>query len=152
MAGVTGSPYFPGGLGTTTFNANAFLTFEMGPSQAMQLQWATYYDAADEAGISRLYGGIHIATDDFVGRIKGSFIGKTAWGRAQKYFNGQITCPADFDASGSLGINDIFAFISAWFNSAATGPVGNPADFNEDGVVNVQDIFAFLNAWFVGCP
>ena len=35
------------------------------------LQAATYYDAADQAGISRLYGGIHISADDFGGRQHG---------------------------------------------------------------------------------
>ena len=35
------------------------------------LQWATYADAADDAGISRLYGGIHIEADDFAGRRLG---------------------------------------------------------------------------------
>jgi hypothetical protein len=50
------------------------------------LTWATYYDAADEAGISRLYGGIHPAADDFPGRIIGSQIGLLAYDKAQEYF------------------------------------------------------------------
>ena len=41
----------------------------------MTLQWATYYDAADMAGQSRLYGGIHIPADDFNGRQTGSACG-----------------------------------------------------------------------------
>ena len=152
MASITGSPYFPGGIGTYNFPANSFLTFELGPSQPLQLQWATYFDAADEAGISRLYGGIHIATDDFAGRIQGSRIGKTAWARALKLFQGRVTCPADFDASGAVNVADIFAFINAWFDASVLGTFASPADFDEDGSVNVQDIFAFLSAWFVGCP
>jgi hypothetical protein len=52
------------------------------------LQWARYYDAADEAGISRLWGGIHVRSDDFKGRIMGSEIGIAAWFRAQQYFAG----------------------------------------------------------------
>ncbi len=151
LAGITGSPYFPGGLGTYDFPANAFLKFEIGPSQNMQLQWATYYDAADDAGISRIYGGIHISSDDLTGRRNGEVVGKLVWAKSQKYFQGRITCPADFDGSGSLSVGDILSFIAAWFNATATGPVGSVADFNEDGAVNVQDIFAFLNSWFVGC-
>ena len=50
---------------------------EPGPTTDVPLQWATYYDAADQAGISRLYGGIHIAgrrlrrTQDRVGVRQG---------------------------------------------------------------------------------
>ena len=54
----------------------------------MPLQWATYYDAADQAGISRLYGGIHIPADDFAGRGPGSICGKAAWALASQYFDG----------------------------------------------------------------
>lgn len=151
LASITGSAYFPGGLATRSFPANAFLSFEQGPSENLQLQWATYYDAADEAGISRLYGGIHISADDLTGRVLGSRVGKTAWSRAQKYFRGQISCPADFNASGTLGVDDIFDFVNAWLANASLDPTANPADFDENGTVQVADIFAFLNAWFGGC-
>ena len=57
----------------------------------MTLQWATYYDAADEAGISRLYGGIHVPADDFAGRIMGSRIGKDAYARALEVFAATAT-------------------------------------------------------------
>ena len=85
---LTGSPYFPGGLGEFLAPANAFLKFELGPTTDVRLQWASYYDAADQAGLSRLYGGIHPAIDDFTGRIVGSQVGIDAWNRAAKYFDG----------------------------------------------------------------
>jgi hypothetical protein len=53
------------------------------------LQWATYYDAADQAGQSRLFGGIHVQADDFTGRIVGSACGKDAWALAQRYYAGR---------------------------------------------------------------
>ncbi len=84
---MTGSEYFPGGLGTWTIPAGD-LEFEAGPSQDVQLQWATYYDAADQAGLSRIYGGIHIAADDFRGRLMGSQCGKDAWQLANRYWDG----------------------------------------------------------------
>ncbi len=84
----TGSSYFPGGLGTFDVTANRLLQFEIGPSTDVQLQWAQYYDAADQAGLSRLYGGIHTAEDDFAGRIAGAQIGVLAWDRAERYFTG----------------------------------------------------------------
>jgi hypothetical protein len=91
LVGITGSQWFPGGLGTFTAPSNTFLTFEQGPSQAVELQWASYYDAADQAGISRLYGGIHVSVDDLIGRITGSQVGMGVWAQAQKYFDGSIT-------------------------------------------------------------
>ena len=51
-----------------------FLAFEAGPSETIHLQWATYYGAADEAAISRLYGCIHPSVDDLPGRVLGSRI------------------------------------------------------------------------------
>ena len=87
MTAFTGSEYFPGGLGTWT-KAQGDLTVEEGPSADVTLQAATYYDAADQAGISRLFGGIHIPADDFNGRIIGSECGKDAWALAQQYFAG----------------------------------------------------------------
>jgi hypothetical protein len=87
LAAYTGSPYFPGGLFTQTFPPG-YLKFERGPSAPVTLEWATYYDAADQAGISRLFGGIHIAIDDFAGRRLGSGIGKKAYALASRYFAG----------------------------------------------------------------
>ncbi|MEQ9453842.1 MAG: vanadium-dependent haloperoxidase [Phycisphaeraceae bacterium] len=88
LAAITDSDYFPGGLGTYDFPAANSLFFEYGPSEPIQLQWATYFDAADEAGLSRLYGGIHVRADDLPGRIIGAEIGQDVWALANLYFNG----------------------------------------------------------------
>jgi hypothetical protein len=88
LAGVTGSPFFPGGLGGFSAPAGRFLTFEGGPSVAVQLQWATYFDAADQAGQSRLWGGIHLQPDDLQGRKVGAAVGRAALGRARGYIEG----------------------------------------------------------------
>lgn len=90
---MTGSPFFPGGMGTFHFEANEFLEFENGPSSDVTLQWATYYDAADQAGISRLYGGIHIAADDVVGRRLGSQVGFDAFRKAHALRYGALADP-----------------------------------------------------------
>jgi hypothetical protein len=55
------------------------------------LQWATYYDAADEAGISRIWGGIHPPIDNLVGRRIAAQVGKGVWALAQQYFDGSVT-------------------------------------------------------------
>jgi hypothetical protein len=92
LAQITGSEYFPGGLAEALF-APDFLHFESGPSEEIRLQWATYFDAADEAGISRLWGGIHVPADDFGGRIMGSAIGIDAYQFAHEHF-GVVPEPA----------------------------------------------------------
>jgi hypothetical protein len=85
LTGITGSEYFPGGLGEWRVPADG-LEFEAGPDEDVVLQWATYADAADQAGISRLYGGIHVRADDLVGRRMGAEVGHAAWVRAQEHF------------------------------------------------------------------
>jgi hypothetical protein len=86
MTLATGSAYVPGGLGEAVVPKDTALTFEKGPSVAFKLQWATWYDAADQAGQSRLWGGIHIEPDDFVGRRTGGVIGAKAFAKAETYF------------------------------------------------------------------
>ncbi len=87
LTGFTGSEYFPNGLAELTVPAGS-LKFEAGPSGDVVLQWATYFDAADQAGISRLYGGIHISADDLTGRKVGAECGQAAWAAARRYYAG----------------------------------------------------------------
>lgn len=55
-------------------------------------------------------------------------------------------CRADADASGSLGVGDVFRFLGLWFSNSPF------ADFNSDPGVTLQDLFDFLSAYFSGCP
>jgi hypothetical protein len=87
MTAFTGSSYFPGGLHEVPVPAGS-LKVEHGPTEDVTLEWATYFDAADSAGISRLYMGIHIPADDFNGRRVGSECGRDAWALAGEYFEG----------------------------------------------------------------
>jgi hypothetical protein len=89
LTGFTGTSYFPGALYEWRVPAGS-LAIEGGPSEDVPLQWATYFDAADAAGISRLYMGIHVSPDDFGGRKVGSQCGKAAWTLAQKFFAGEV--------------------------------------------------------------
>lgn len=81
LTAFTGDPYAPGGMFTHTVPAGGFI-HEAGPDEPITLQWATYFDAADEAGLSRIPGGIHVRADDFEGRRIGSQVGRMAWDRA----------------------------------------------------------------------
>ena len=85
LTAMTGSEFFPGGLGEWMIPRDS-LDFEAGTENGVRLQWATFRDAADQAGISRLYGGIHVPVDDFQGRIMGAEIGIAAWEKALEYF------------------------------------------------------------------
>lgn len=87
MTAFTGSKWFPGGLGTYTLPG---LVNEAGPTEPVTLQWASYYDAADQVGLSRIWGGIHPPADDFAGRRVGADVGKSAWALVQKFFNGSV--------------------------------------------------------------
>jgi len=58
------------------------------PARDVTLRWASFSDAADQAGISRRYGGIHFEQGDLDGRKTGRRIGAQAWDRAQAYFRG----------------------------------------------------------------
>lgn len=64
--------------------------FESGitPAETVTLEWDTFSDAADEAGLSRIYGGIHFEDGDINGRTLGSEVGQTVWSDAQFYIQG----------------------------------------------------------------
>lgn len=85
LAAFTGSEYFPGGPVVVKVEAGT-LRHEAGPSADVDLRWATYRQAADEAGASRIWGGIHIPADDVAGREVGAEVGRAAWDRAQELF------------------------------------------------------------------
>lgn len=78
LAEFTGSAYFPNGLFTHTVEPG-FLRHEEGPSQPVELQWATFADASTEAGLSRRPGGIHPPVDDIAGRELGAVVGAEVW-------------------------------------------------------------------------
>jgi hypothetical protein len=58
------------------------------PSHDVTLRWDTFTQAANQAGLSRRYGGIHFERGDLVGRAAGRVVGVQAWARAQAYFRG----------------------------------------------------------------
>ena len=89
LTAFTGSRFFPGGLARYAIPAGG-LTFEHGPTTDVVLEWATYSDAADQAGQSRLFGGIHIEADDFTGRRLGAVCGQAAWRLATEYFTNTV--------------------------------------------------------------
>jgi hypothetical protein len=52
------------------------------PVAPVTLKWDTFLAAANQAGISRRYGGIHFKAADLTGRAVGRVIGSQAWEKA----------------------------------------------------------------------
>ncbi len=86
LESFTGSDEFGASV---TFNPGES-RFEPGetPTEPLTLEWDTFSEAADEAGISRLYGGIHFTDGDVNGGILGEQVGQAVWDKTQFFING----------------------------------------------------------------
>jgi hypothetical protein len=60
----------------------------LAPARDVTLSWATFSDAAAEAGFSRRYGGIHFAQGDLDARSTGRAVARQCWATALTYFDG----------------------------------------------------------------
>jgi hypothetical protein len=58
------------------------------PRQTVTLSWNKFEDAANEAGLSRRYGGIHWLDGDTYSRDLGKKLGEGAYSLAEKLWNG----------------------------------------------------------------
>ena len=156
---LTGTPYFPGGLGSYHMEQNQFLVFEEGPSVSFDLQWATYYDAANESALSRMWGGIHPPMDDGRGRAIGQQVGIDAFFCAEGYAFPQYAmgcggsgflpsgeCPGDFNGDAVVNISDLLPFLSAVSN-----PWTGPFDLDNNGIVGAPDLLLFLSVFGEPC-
>jgi hypothetical protein len=59
------------------------------PAVPVTLSWPTFSDAADQAGMSRRYGGIHFEEDDLAGRALGRLVANEVWNKAMTYIEGR---------------------------------------------------------------
>lgn len=144
MTVMTGSPYFPGGMGEFFCPQNEFLVFEEGPSIDITLQWASYRDASDQTSMSRIWGGIHPPADDLPGRIMGKQIGLGAFGKAFQHFEG-ATVKGDINCDGVVDIDDIPPLVDVMVGSNGNPCHNAAADVNIDGVADSTDIQEFLD-------
>lgn len=58
------------------------------PAANVVLSWPTFSAAANEACLSRRYGGIHFPQGDIASRVLGAQVGGTAWTKARKFIRG----------------------------------------------------------------
>lgn len=100
----------------------------------------TVLESASTAAIQ--FTNVTLANAGFYRCIISSPCGNTTSTAARLTVN---PCPADFNASGTVTVQDIFDFLNAYFASSSE------ADMNGSGTVTVQDIFDFLNHYFAGC-
>ena len=59
------------------------------PASPVTLSWPTFTAAADQAGLSRRYGGIHFYSGDYNARMLGNLLGRGAYSKAQAYIQGK---------------------------------------------------------------
>ena len=146
MTLLTGSPWFPGGLGEYVAPADDFLVFEQGPSVEVRLQWASYRDASDQCSLSRIWGGIHPPADDIPGRLMGLVIGPQAWDHASQFFGPTAECPGDLNGDGQVNGQDLGILLLEW------GCEGTcEADLNGDDAVDGADLGIFFVAFGTSC-
>ena len=86
LASFTGSQRF--GLSVTVPAGSSMIEPGAVPARPVTLSFRTFADAADEAGRSRRYGGIHFQAGDLDGRELGRRVGANAWAKAGGYFGG----------------------------------------------------------------
>jgi hypothetical protein len=156
MTGITGDPFFPGGMGTFLCPQNEFLIFEEGPTTDVTLQWATYRDASDQCSLSRIWGGIHPSTDDIPGRRMGIVIGEQSVEFSDMYFSGNVgplcgvdadgNCMADLDGNGEQELGDFLVFLSEFGLSGIY-----VSDLDGDMFVTTGDLLFFLQYYGCNC-
>ena len=84
---VTGSDAF--GAAVTVEAGSSRLEPGRVPAEDLTLHWNTFSAAAEEAGRSRRYGGIHFRQGDLAGRAVGRAVGARAWRLAIRYRTGE---------------------------------------------------------------
>jgi hypothetical protein len=72
---------------SSLIKAGSLTTESNMPSKDVTVSWPTFTAAADEAGMSRRFGGIHFEDGDLVGRKIGRDVADQAWKKAQTHFN-----------------------------------------------------------------
>lgn len=86
LMSVTGSDVF--GASVTLASGSSPVEPGQVPASDITLSWPTFSAAADEAGISRRFGGIHFSSGDLEGRALGRLIGAKVWQRTRAHFDG----------------------------------------------------------------
>jgi uncharacterized protein DUF6851/vanadium-dependent haloperoxidase-like protein len=84
LSAFTGSDHF--GYAVTAKAGTSPVEPGSVPATDLTLTFATFSDAANQAGMSRRYGGIHFKEGDLQSRALGRLVGAQAWAKAKSYF------------------------------------------------------------------
>lgn len=87
LRNFTGSDKF--NYGVTIANGTSRVEPGLTPAQNVTLVWPTFTAAANEAGISRIYGGIHFNAGDQAGRALGKKVGTAVWEKCVAMWTGK---------------------------------------------------------------
>ena len=79
----TGSDDF--GQSITVAPGSSLIEPGLTPAVPVTLHWTTFTEAADQAGMSRRYAGIHFETDDVAGRALGRLAAGEVWKKSMTY-------------------------------------------------------------------
>lgn len=58
------------------------------PQSKILLDWPTFTSAANQAGLSRRYGGLHFRSGDLAGRALGRLVAEKVWHKSTELFLG----------------------------------------------------------------
>ncbi|HXZ03032.1 MAG TPA: vanadium-dependent haloperoxidase [Stellaceae bacterium] len=100
LKAYTGSDIF--GMQVTIPAGSSRIEPGVTPKNAVTLSWATFTDAADQAGISRRFGGIHFKSGDLAGREMGRKVSREVWKKASYYFGVEDTSSGQGDGVSAL--------------------------------------------------
>jgi len=94
----------------------------------------SFTEAAEEAGMSRIYGGIHWIFDHTDARTSGHALADLVWSSTLRRIG-------DLSGDDQVGPDDLILLVQRWGSDDAD------ADLNGDGVVDSADLLELLLRW-----
>ncbi|MEO0869228.1 MAG: vanadium-dependent haloperoxidase, partial [Cyanobacteria bacterium J06642_11] len=136
----TGSDAF----GTSVTFQSGESRFEPGvtPGSITTLAWDTFTEAADEAGLSRIYGGIHFEDGDFNGRTLGRNVGGQVWNQLQSFLTGATTINLEFSVTQISTTLEIGVFVADDANGTIDGLAPGDAGYTAAALARSAVLFS----------
>jgi hypothetical protein len=130
------SEVFTGFAGTDSFKTAMLVMMPAGsstiepnlvPRDDTGFRFTSFTDAADQAGWSRRYGGIHFEDGDLKGRTLGHQIGKAVWAKALTFFNGTAVVPTTTTTTTTTTTSTTMAPTTTVASTTTTAPTTTTA-------------------------